>query len=142
MIQGDNNDEQHDTDNMDDNEDIDDPKEVRACPMCGKRHCGCCWHKNKNDKHGKKFCPGSDGEPASEKTYTMEEIKELTQLSFAMFGKMDASNKKGSNKKLKTGNNEQELQLNHMLANMRRYIIITTIIILAILKMRSKYSIN
>jgi hypothetical protein len=51
----------------------------------------------------------------------MEEIKELTLLSFTMFGKMDASIKKGSNKKRKTGNNEQELQLNHMLANMCSY---------------------
>jgi hypothetical protein len=77
--------------------------------------------KIKKDKQGKKFCPGSAGKPAQEKTYTMEEIKELTQLSFAMFGKIDASNQKGSNKKRKTGNNEQELQLNHMLANMRSY---------------------
>jgi hypothetical protein len=51
----------------------------------------------------------------------MEEIKELTQLSFAMFGKIYASNMKSSNKKCKTGNNEQELQLNNMLANMRSY---------------------
>jgi hypothetical protein len=52
----------------------------------------------------------------------MEEIKELTQLSFfAMFGKMDPCSKKGSNKKHKTGNNEQELQLNNMLTNMRSY---------------------
>jgi hypothetical protein len=35
--------------------------------------------------------------------------------------KIDASNKKGSNKKWKTGNNEHELQLNNMLANMRSY---------------------
>jgi hypothetical protein len=106
---------------MDDNEEIDDPKEVRACPTCGKHHRGRCWHKNKNDKQGKKFCPGSAGKPTQEKTYTMEEINELIYLSFAMFGKMDASNKKGSNKKCKTGNNEQELQLNHMLANMCSY---------------------
>jgi hypothetical protein len=79
MIQGDNNDEQHGTDNMDNNEDIDDPKEVRACPTCGKHHRGHCWHKNKNDKQGKKFRPGSAGKPAQEKTYTMEEIKEVTQ---------------------------------------------------------------
>jgi hypothetical protein len=118
-IRYDNNDEQHDSDDMDDNENIDDPKEVRACPTCGKRHRGRCWHKNKNDKQGKKFRPGSAGKPAQEKTYTMEEIKELTQLSFAMFGKIDASNKKSSNTKHKTGNNEQELQLNNMLANMR-----------------------
>jgi hypothetical protein len=106
---------------MDDNEDIDDSKEVRACPMCGKHHRGRCWHKNKNDKQGKQFHPGFAGKPAPEKTYTMEEITELTQLSFAMFGKIDASNTKGSNKKHKTGNNEQELQLNHMHANMRSY---------------------
>jgi hypothetical protein len=80
-----------------------------------------CWHKNRNDKQGKKFCPGSAGKPAQEKTYMMEEIKELTQLSFAMFGKIDASNKKSSNNKCKTGNNEQEFQLNNMLANMRSY---------------------
>jgi hypothetical protein len=104
---------------MDDNEDIDDPKEVRECSTCGKSHRGRCWHKNKNDKQGKKFRPGSAGKLAQEKTYTMEEIKELTQLSFAMFGKMDAPNKNGFNKKRKTGNDEQELQLNHMLANMR-----------------------
>jgi hypothetical protein len=66
-IQGDNNDEQHDLDDMDDNEDIDDPKEVRACPTCGKRHRGRCWHKNKKDKQGKKFRPGSAGKPAQEK---------------------------------------------------------------------------
>jgi peptide methionine sulfoxide reductase MsrB len=66
---------------MDDNKDIDDPKEVRACPTCGKRHLGHCWHKNKKDKQGKKFCPGSAGKRAQEKMYTMEEIKELTQLS-------------------------------------------------------------
>jgi hypothetical protein len=47
MIQGDNNDEQHNSDDMDDNEDIDDPKEVKACPTCGKHHRGHCWHKNK-----------------------------------------------------------------------------------------------
>jgi hypothetical protein len=47
MIRGDNNDEQHDTDDMDNNEDINNPKEVRACPTCGKHHCGRCWHKNK-----------------------------------------------------------------------------------------------
>jgi hypothetical protein len=96
---------------MDDNEYIDDPKEVRACSTCAKHHHGHCWHKNKNDKQDKKFHPGSAGKPAPEKTYTMEEIKELTQLSFAMFGKMDATNKKSSNKKCKTGNNEHELQL-------------------------------
>jgi hypothetical protein len=46
----------------------------------------------------------------------------LTQLSFAMFGKIDASNKKSYNKKQwKTGNNEQEFQLNNMLTNMRSY---------------------
>jgi hypothetical protein len=77
--------------------------------------------KNKSDKQGKKFRPGSAGKPAQEKTYTMEVIKELTQLSFAMFGKMDAPNKNGFNKKRKTGNDEQELQLNQMLANMRSY---------------------
>jgi hypothetical protein len=55
MIRGDNNDEQRDTDHMDNNEDINDPKEVRACPTCGKRHRGGCWHKNKNDMQGKKF---------------------------------------------------------------------------------------
>jgi hypothetical protein len=42
------------------------------------------WHKNKNDTQGKKFRPGSAGKPAPEKTYTMEEIKELTQLSFLL----------------------------------------------------------
>jgi hypothetical protein len=84
----DNHDEQHDLDDMDNNEDIDDPKEVRACPTCGKCHRGGrCWHKNKKDKQGKKFLrPGSAGKLAQEKTYTMEEIKELTQLSFAMLG--------------------------------------------------------
>jgi hypothetical protein len=116
MLQGDNNDEQHDN-----SEDIDDPKEVRACPTCGKRHRGHCWHKNRNDKQGKKFCPGSAGKRAPEKMYAMEEIKELTQVSFAMFGQIDASNKKSSNKKCKTGNNEQEFQLNNMLANMRSF---------------------
>jgi hypothetical protein len=55
MIRGDNNDEQHNSDDMDNNEDIDDPKEVRACPTCGKCHHGRCWHKNKNNKQGKKF---------------------------------------------------------------------------------------
>jgi hypothetical protein len=43
-IWGDNNDEQHDTDDMDNHEDINDPKEVKACSMCGKHHSGRCWH--------------------------------------------------------------------------------------------------
>jgi hypothetical protein len=74
---------------------------VDACATCGKHHRGECWHKNKDNKQGnKKFCPGSAGKPA-QKTYTMEEIKEMTQLSFAMFGNLDAS-KKSSKKKCKS----------------------------------------
>jgi hypothetical protein len=47
MIWGYVNDEQHD---MDDNEDINDPKEIKACSMCGKNHRGHCWHRNKKVK--------------------------------------------------------------------------------------------
>jgi hypothetical protein len=47
----------------------------------------------------------------------MEEIKELTQLSYAMFGNLDAS-KKSSKKKRKSDNDERDGEINHMLAKM------------------------
>jgi hypothetical protein len=76
-------------------------EDVAACDTCGKHHRGECWHKNKNNKQGNnKFHPRLAGK-SSCKTYTMEEIKELTQLSFAMFGNLDAS-KKSSKKKCKS----------------------------------------
>jgi hypothetical protein len=116
MIQGNVNDDgQH----MDNNEEIDDPKEIEACSTaCGKHHDHgrCSWHENKKDEQGEKCCPAeSASKPAQEKKYTMGEIKELTQLFFAMFGRMDASANKSSNKKQhKTSNNEQEVKLNYM----------------------------
>jgi hypothetical protein len=95
----------------------DDKEDVAACDTCGKRHCGECWHKNKNNKQGNnKFHPGSAGK-SSQKTYTMEEIKELTQFSYAMFGNLDAS-KKSSKKKHKSDNDERDGEINHMLAKM------------------------
>jgi hypothetical protein len=55
----------------------DNKEDVAACDTFGKRHRGECWHKNKNNKQGNnKFHPGSAGK-LSQKTYTMEEIKEL-----------------------------------------------------------------
>jgi hypothetical protein len=54
-IQGDNNDEQHDSNDTDDNKNIDNPKEVRACPTCGKRHRGRCWHNKKTISKAKSF---------------------------------------------------------------------------------------
>jgi hypothetical protein len=96
----------------------DSKEDVEACDTCGKCHCGECWHKNKNNKQGNnKFCPGSAGK-SSQKTYTMEEIKELTQFSYAMFGNLDAS-KKSSKKKHKSDNDERDGEINHMLAKMR-----------------------
>jgi hypothetical protein len=47
----------------------------------------------------------------------MEEIKELTQLSYAMFGNLDAS-KKSSKKKRKSDIDEHDGEINHMLAKM------------------------
>jgi hypothetical protein len=47
----------------------------------------------------------------------MEEIKELTQLSYAMFGNLDAS-KKSSKKKRKSDDDERDGEINHMLAKM------------------------
>jgi hypothetical protein len=77
--------------------------------------------KTKNEQC-KKFCPGPASMPTQEKTYTMEEIKVLTQLSFPMFGRMGASSNKNSNKKCKIGNNnEQEVKLNNMLTKMHNY---------------------
>jgi hypothetical protein len=95
-----------------------DKEDVDACATCGKHHRGECWHKNKDNKQGnKKFHPGSAGKPA-QKTYTMEEIKEMTQLSFAMFGNLDAS-KKSSKKKRKSEDDERDGEINHMLSKMR-----------------------
>jgi hypothetical protein len=91
-------------------------EDVEECDTCGKHHCGECWHKNKDNKQGKKFHPGLAGK-SSQKTYTMEEIKELSQVSFAMFGSMDAS-KQSSKKKLEAGNDECDGEINHMLAKM------------------------
>jgi hypothetical protein len=52
------------------------------------------------------------------KRRSMEEIKELIQLSYAMFGNVDAS-KKSSKKKCKSDNDERDGEINHMLAKMR-----------------------
>jgi hypothetical protein len=88
---------------------------VAACDTCGKHHRGECWHKNKDNKQGNKmFRPGLAGK-SSQMMYTMEEIKEFTQLSFAMFGNLDAS-KKNSKTKRKSGKEECDDEINHMLA--------------------------
>jgi hypothetical protein len=95
-----------------------DKEDVAACDTCDKCHRGECWHKNKNNKQGNsKFRPGSAGK-SSQKTYTMEEIIELTQLSYAMFGNLDAS-KKSSKKKRKSDDDKCDNEINHMLAKMR-----------------------
>jgi hypothetical protein len=96
-----------------------DKEDVAACHTCGKRHRGQCWHKNKNNKLGNnKFCPGLAGK-SSQKTYTMEGIKELTQLSYAMFGNLDASKKSSKKNKRKSDDDEHDGEINHMLAKMR-----------------------
>jgi hypothetical protein len=90
-----------------------------ACDTCGKRHHGECWHKNKNNKQGNNKCrPGLAGK-SSQKTYTMEEIKELTQLSYAMFGNLDASKKSSKKKRKSDEDDERDGEINHMLAKMR-----------------------